>query len=92
MPNFFDVIDHFLYQSLATKVAFRQISDDEYVAILPEMLPEHIKIEFLDQMKYLNEFGYYNSKSVGHSQQHLAWKPRTWADFVKTADWSEARA
>ena len=57
MPNFFDVTDHFLYQSLAKKVAFRQISDDEYVAILPEMLPEHIKIEFLDQMKYLNEFG-----------------------------------
>jgi len=74
------------------KVAFRQISDDEYVATLPDMLPERIKTEFLDQMKYLDEFGYYNGKSIVPSQQHLARKPRTWVDFVKTTDWSQVLA
>ena len=31
----------------------------------------------------------YNGKSVIPSQQHLARKPRTWADYVKATDWSK---
>ena len=31
----------------------------------------------------------YNGKSVIPSQQHLARKPRTWADYVKGMDWSK---
>ena len=78
---------------------------------MPEMVPDRIKVEFLDQMKYVEEFGCacsfswvcsmliiemsfpdYNGKSVIPSQQQLARKPRTWAEFAKASDWSKVLA
>ncbi|KIM86166.1 hypothetical protein PILCRDRAFT_86767 [Piloderma croceum F 1598] len=73
-------------------VVFHQLSDKEYLAAMPEMIPDRIKVEFLDQMKYIDDFGYYNGKSVVPSQQQLARKPRTWAEFVKATDWSKVLA
>jgi hypothetical protein len=92
-------------------VVFRQLSDKEYLAAMPEMIPDRIKVEILDQMKYVEEFGCacsfsrvcsmliiemsfpdYNGKSVIPSQQQLARKPRTWAEFAKASDWSKVLA
>jgi len=71
------------------KMSYRQISNEDYWTSLGSMMPDRIKQEFVDQFLYVNEFGYYNGKSVIPSQQHLARKPRTWADFVKGTDWSK---
>jgi len=71
------------------KVTYRQISNEDYTASMGSKVPDRIKQEFVDQFEYGVEFGYYNGKSVLPSQQHLARKPHTWADFVEGADWSK---
>ena len=98
----------FFFSVTGKNVVFRQLSDKEYLVAMPEMIPDRIKVEILDQMKYVEEFGCtcyflrvcsmliivmlfsdYNGKSVIPSQQQLARKPRTWAEFAKASDWSK---
>lgn len=71
------------------KVTYRKISYEDYMVSLGPATPDRIKQEIVDQFQYGDEFGYYNGKSVIPGQQHLARKPRMWADFVKGADWSQ---
>jgi hypothetical protein len=47
----------FLFSVTGKNVVFHQLSDKENLATMPEMIPDRIKVVFLDQMKYVEMFG-----------------------------------
>jgi len=67
------------------KISFVQISDEQFLANYPA--PAHIALEVLQNFLYIQDFGYYGGKDIKPSHQHLARKPRTWAEFVKSTEW-----
>ncbi|KAJ7471743.1 NAD(P)-binding protein [Mycena latifolia] len=68
------------------KIVYAPISDDDFMTATG--LPPSVALEVLESMKYHEECGYYAGKNSGPSRKHLARPTRTWADFVKTTDWS----
>ncbi|KAJ7938277.1 NAD(P)-binding protein [Mycena leptocephala] len=75
-----------LSQITGKKVVYKQISDEEFMAATKA--PPRIALEFLEMMKYFEEFGYFADKDAKSIRQHLSRAPRTWADFVRANDWS----
>ncbi|KAJ7778417.1 NAD(P)-binding protein [Mycena metata] len=68
------------------KVVYKQVSDEQYMAAT--RAPHHVALELLEMWKYFEEFRYFGDKDTHPSRQHLNRSPRTWADFVRAADWS----
>ncbi|KAJ7916486.1 NAD(P)-binding protein [Mycena leptocephala] len=68
------------------KIVYAPISDEDFMAATG--LPSRIALEVLESMKYHEECGYYAGKDSNASRRHLARPTRTWADFVKSTDWS----
>ncbi|KAJ7119414.1 NAD(P)-binding protein [Mycena epipterygia] len=68
------------------KIVYARIGDEDFMAATG--LPSSVALEILESLKYHEECGYYAGKDSGPSRQHLARPTRTWADFVKSTDWS----
>jgi len=75
-----------LAQISGKKIVYKQISDEEFMAATKA--PPRIALEFLENLKFYEEFGYFGDKDTKPSRQHLSRAPRTWADFVKANDWN----
>ncbi|KAJ7449186.1 NAD(P)-binding protein [Mycena latifolia] len=81
-----------LSQATGKKIVFKQISSEEFGNTLQKLgLPPHIVEDMREFSQALDEFGYYGAKPTA-SFDGLARKPRTWAEFAQTADWSKALA
>ncbi|KAJ7186696.1 NAD(P)-binding protein [Mycena filopes] len=72
------------------KIAFARIGDDEFLKATG--LPPSVALEVLESLKYHEECGYYAGKTTDASRRHLARPTRTWADFVRSTDWSSILA
>ncbi|KAJ7146025.1 hypothetical protein C8R44DRAFT_690230 [Mycena epipterygia] len=68
------------------KVTYKRISDEEFMAATK--YPHRVALELLEGTKFYEEFGLFGGKDAKPSRQHLSRAPRTWADFVRTADCS----
>ncbi|KAJ7475252.1 NAD(P)-binding protein [Mycena galericulata] len=75
-----------LAQITGKKIAYARISDENFMAATG--LPPTVALEILESLKYHEECGYYAGKDSGPSRAHLARPTRTWADFVRSTDWS----
>ncbi|KAJ7670510.1 hypothetical protein B0H17DRAFT_1085722 [Mycena rosella] len=71
---------------LSQKSRYKRISDEEFMAATKQ--PHRIALEFLENAKFCEEFGYFGDKDTKPSREHLSRTPRTWADFVRATDWS----
>ncbi|KAF8170630.1 NAD(P)-binding protein [Mycena galopus ATCC 62051] len=72
------------------KISYARIGDQEFMTATG--MPPSIALEVLESFKYHEECGYYAGKSTEASRRHLARPTRTWADFVKSTDWSSVLA
>ncbi|KAJ7603952.1 NAD(P)-binding protein [Mycena polygramma] len=72
------------------KIVYAPISDEDFMAATG--LPASVALEILESFKYHEEFGYYAGKDAQASRRALARPTRTWADFVKSTDWSAVLA
>ncbi|KAJ7154130.1 NAD(P)-binding protein [Mycena filopes] len=78
-----------LSEATGKSVAFQQITAEEGEKGLAAVgLPPPILNDMIDLVGFLGEFGYYGGRPTS-SHEGLGRKPRTWAEFVKTADWSK---
>ncbi|KAJ7667245.1 hypothetical protein B0H17DRAFT_1171220 [Mycena rosella] len=68
-------------QTTGKKIVFKQITPAEFGNVVAK----------LECFGAFDEFGYYGGKATT-SHDGLARKPRTWAEFIATADWSKALA
>ncbi|KAJ7055679.1 NAD(P)-binding protein [Mycena amicta] len=69
-------------------VIFNQITPEVFAEGLKSAgTPPHILPAIKEVFTSVGEFGYY-AKDTVHSQEGLGRKPRTWREFVQTADWS----
>ncbi|KAJ7145771.1 NAD(P)-binding protein [Mycena epipterygia] len=76
-------------QATGKKISFKQTTIDEFEKPLQSLgLPPHIILDMRDSFQYFDEFGYYGPKPTA-SIEGLARKPRTWAEFTETVDWSK---
>ncbi|KAF7326415.1 NmrA domain-containing protein [Mycena venus] len=72
------------------KIVYSRISDEDFTTATG--LPPSVALEVLESLKYHEECGYYAGKTTEASRRHLARPTRTWADFVKSTDWSSVLA
>ncbi|KAJ6602558.1 NAD(P)-binding protein [Mycena vulgaris] len=79
-----------LAQLTGKKIVYAPISDEDFMAATG--FPPSVALEVLESLKYHEECGYYAGKDSGPSRRHLARPTRTWADFVKSTDWSSVLA
>ncbi|KAJ7479880.1 NAD(P)-binding protein [Mycena latifolia] len=79
-------------QATGKKIVFKQISSEEFEnTTLKFGIPPQIVVDMRECFEAWDEFGYYGGKPTA-SLNGLARKPRTWAEFVQSADWSKALA
>ncbi|KAJ7045217.1 NAD(P)-binding protein [Mycena alexandri] len=72
------------------KIVFKQITVEEATKNLAATgLPPAIVAEMIEMIRFIDEFGYYGGKATT-SHVGLGRQTRTWAEFVKGADWSKA--
>jgi len=72
------------------KIEYARISDKDFMAATGQ--PASVALEMLESLKYHEEYGYFAGKDPNPSLQHLARPTRTWANFVRTTDWSSVLA
>ncbi|KAJ6482212.1 NAD(P)-binding protein [Mycena vitilis] len=72
------------------KIVYAPISDEDFMAATG--LPATVALEILESLKYHEECGYYAGKDAQASRRALARPTRTWADFIKSTDWSAVLA
>ncbi|KAJ7485688.1 NAD(P)-binding protein [Mycena latifolia] len=81
-----------LSQATGKKIAFKQISSEEYENKAQKLgVPPHFAEDLRECFQCFDEFGYYGAKPTA-SLDGLARKPHTWTEFVQTADWSKVLA
>ncbi|ORY67937.1 hypothetical protein BCR35DRAFT_334451 [Leucosporidium creatinivorum] len=51
--------------------------------------PQHIIDDFEDMWSFLQNLGYYGGQDIHWADKHLARKPKTWAEWLETADLSD---
>ncbi|KAJ7860420.1 NAD(P)-binding protein [Mycena olivaceomarginata] len=79
-----------LSEATGKQVVFKQISVEEWTKAFAAMgVPPVISNEIIDGFRFFDEVGYYGGQPTA-SREGLAKKTRTWAEFVKEADWSKA--
>ncbi|KAJ7662929.1 NAD(P)-binding protein [Mycena rosella] len=79
-------------QATGKKIVFKQITPAEFGNVVAKLgLPAYIVQDMQECFGAFDEFGYYGGKATT-SHDGLARKPRTWAEFIATADWSKALA
>jgi len=71
-------------------INYVQLTREQFMAGAP--FPDALKVEMLEMLLTVAEFGYYGKKDVLASYKELARKPRTWAEFVESTDWSKILA
>ncbi|KAJ6485615.1 NAD(P)-binding protein [Mycena sanguinolenta] len=70
-------------------VVYKQISVEEWTKTFTAMgFPPAIVTEMIDSFEFFDKFGYYGGQPTAN-KDGLAKKTRTWAEFVKDADWSK---
>ncbi|KAF7345033.1 NmrA domain-containing protein [Mycena venus] len=74
-------------------VVYKQIPIEEFIKpFLALGLPLHIIEAVVEAFQFWEEFGYCGGQISTASKEGLARLPQTWAEFVKSADWSKALA
>ncbi|KAJ6453204.1 NAD(P)-binding protein [Mycena vitilis] len=78
--------------STGKKVVFKQITIEEWSKAFEALgMPPVIVTEIIDGFRYFDEFKYYGGQPTS-SREGLARPTRSWAQFVKGADWSKILA
>ncbi|KAJ7145757.1 NAD(P)-binding protein [Mycena epipterygia] len=78
-----------LSRGTGKKIVFKQITIEQFEKQIQNLgLPLHLVLSMREVFQTWNEFGYYGTKATS-SLEGLARKPRTWAEFIETADWSK---
>ncbi|KAF7345405.1 NmrA domain-containing protein [Mycena venus] len=71
------------------QVVFKQITIEEWTkSYTAAGVPTTISNELIDMYRFIDEFGYYGGQPTA-SREGLAKPTRSWAEFVKDADWSK---
>ncbi|KAF7371063.1 NmrA domain-containing protein [Mycena sanguinolenta] len=79
-----------LAETTGKTVVYKQISVEEWTRSFAAMgMPPKISNEIIDGFFFFDEFGYYGGQPTA-SKEGLGKKTRTWAEFVKDADWRKA--
>ncbi|KAJ7731218.1 NAD(P)-binding protein [Mycena metata] len=70
------------------KIVFKQVTVEEAMTSLTAVgLPPAMVTDIIEMILFIDEFGYYGGQATA-SHEGLGRKTRTWAEFVKSADWS----
>ncbi|KAJ7657808.1 NAD(P)-binding protein [Mycena polygramma] len=81
-----------LSEGTGKTVVFKQITIEEWSKAFEALgMPPVIVTEIIDGFRFFDEVGYYGGKPSA-SREGLARPTRTWAQFVKGADWSKVLA
>ncbi|KAJ7178298.1 NAD(P)-binding protein [Mycena filopes] len=81
-----------LAEATGKQVVVEQITPEEAEKGFAALgFPPLIVSDTMDMVGFLQDFGYYGGNATA-SHEGLARKPRTWAEFVKSADWSTVLA
>ncbi|KAJ6537307.1 NAD(P)-binding protein [Mycena vulgaris] len=78
-----------LSQATGKTIVFKQISVEQFKVNVQTLgVPPHILLDMADWFQWYDEFGWKATTNHGG----LARPPRTWVEFVRATDWSEAVA
>ncbi|KAJ6490211.1 NAD(P)-binding protein [Mycena vitilis] len=78
-----------LSEGTGKKVVFKELTIEEWSKVYEgQGMPPVIVTELIDGFRFFDEVGYYGGKPSA-SREGLARPTRTWAQFVKEADWSK---
>ncbi|KAJ6490210.1 hypothetical protein C8R47DRAFT_1215076 [Mycena vitilis] len=81
-----------LSEGTGKNVVFKQITIEEGSQAYEALgMPPAISTQIIDGFRFFDEFGYYGGQPSS-SREGLARPTRTWAQFVKGADWSRVLA
>jgi len=85
MRDLLDVFKKTFPEAGKTAVYFA-VPHDTYLKILTgKGLPEFAAVEMLENMRLLDEFGYYGGESLGETYELVEDKLTTWEEFIKKA-------
>ncbi|KAJ7150111.1 NAD(P)-binding protein [Mycena crocata] len=77
-----------LAEGTGKNVVFKQLSAEEFGDVFRRLgLPPHLVLNMVDSFLFFDEFGW--KVTTSPDREGLARRPSTWAEFVKSADWSK---
>ena len=83
-----DLVDEFkkVYPEAGATAGYFNVPHDMYVKILTGTgMPEFAAVELLENMRLLDEFGYYGGESLDETHKLVDDKLTTWEEFMKKA-------
>lgn len=83
-----ELVDEFkkAFPEAGKTATYFNVPHEMYVQILTSVgLPEFAAVELLENMRLLDEFGYYGGEGLEETHKYVEDKLTTWAEFIKKA-------
>ncbi|KAJ7080561.1 NAD(P)-binding protein [Mycena crocata] len=77
-------------QVTGKNIVFKQISSEDFADNIRGLgMPPHIVLDMTESFQFFDKFGWKTTTNHETNHEGLARRASTWAEFVKTTDWSK---